>query len=478
MDRQKHQRGKAKIRSKRWYERNKGPHNARAKKRYRKIKRDPNLKRREKYRHEYPEKYERMKGRGYSDPAERSEDWRDENKEASMERESVGKRQRWRSPSERRKAQQKYKREKHKRRRYAKQYRRRNKSRIRQYQKRVKNLNRKRVGPKPKSKRYSFEIKELNRFPFAFTCEGEYYFGFVKEIDVDQWEITFYLEGFGERNWDLDLFLTRVIFYRDEDLDEFFDLLDSSVEVEDEETEFDVDVEHEDEEDEDEDEDEGYEYVPMKFADFNGMFYREQEHPRNLDENNSGDDRGVPRGDKQEYPKHKGTNTWIVPQTGQPYDQEPRDDNHPAEKPDFGYVYDNPGSARVIPEGRNFENKKALVRYVTAKYLADKNSSNRVGKVLVGWKVVGYDDGKLISLYDGRRYPGKIGAIHSPSGGLYLGHPKQFVIDYYTGSSEYQDALLTYQYSEMDLIPGSGSPQDSEGEVIVRKARLVKVEVL
>ncbi len=63
---------------------------------------------------------------------------------------------------------------------------------------------------------------------------------------------------------------------------------------------------------------------------------------------------------------------WVTPQTGAPYNQDT-----PTRKPSNGItqpaVYDNPGSARVIPSGKGYENKKSsLIERIAWRYLNEK----------------------------------------------------------------------------------------------------------
>jgi len=70
----------------------------------------------------------------------------------------------------------------------------------------------------------------------------------------------------------------------------------------------------------------------------------------------------------------------------------------------------------------------------------------------------------------------KIGTTSEPQGkGLYLGTSKKFVIDFYTGLSDYKDVLLTYRYDIKHIM--NGDP-DEDGEITVTKATLVDKEVL
>ena len=82
-----------------------------------------------------------------------------------------------------------------------------------------------------------------------------------------------------------------------------------------------------------------------------------------------------------------------------------------------------------------------------------------------GYKIVAHEDGKLYSLQNpDLQYNVKVGTVESPSGGMFLGTTKNFVIDYYSEMTDKEDALLVYEYDPEDVI--SGQP-DEEGEVKV-----------
>tara|TARA_B100000287_G_scaffold409854_1_gene437632 strand:- start:20 stop:445 length:426 start_codon:yes stop_codon:yes gene_type:complete len=101
---------------------------------------------------------------------------------------------------------------------------------------------------------------------------------------------------------------------------------------------------------------------------------------------------------------------------------------------------------------------------------------NEGGDIRQGYKIVAHEDGKLYSLQNpDLQYNVKVGTIESPSGGMFLGTTKNFVIDYYSEMTDKQDALLVYEYDPEDVI--SGQP-DEEGEVKVTKAKLVSMEVI
>lgn len=92
-----------------------------------------------------------------------------------------------------------------------------------------------------------------------------------------------------------------------------------------------------------------------------------------------------------------------------------------------------------------------------------------------GYKVVARRGRDYFSLYDGSPVPAR--GTHRSPGGLYLGTSERFVRDYYTGmvdEDEYDgEAILTYEYSEADLMRGNPA---EDGEVVVRQARVVGVE--
>ena len=102
----------------------------------------------------------------------------------------------------------------------------------------------------------------------------------------------------------------------------------------------------------------------------------------------------------------------------------------------------------------------------------------------LGYRVVAHQDGQLVSLYGSHKVSDKVGTIVRPGGkGLYLGTLKEFALNYYSGMSDYPDALLTYSYSINDLLEGDPDtgithPPHDGGEIVVRQAKLVSVEYL
>tara|TARA_R100000808_G_C2152265_1_gene161602 strand:- start:538 stop:1188 length:651 start_codon:yes stop_codon:yes gene_type:complete len=104
------------------------------------------------------------------------------------------------------------------------------------------------------------------------------------------------------------------------------------------------------------------------------------------------------------------------------------------------------------------------------KFLLEQKESRK------GYKIVATEGGKLFSLQNpDLEYSAEVGAVESPSGGIYLGTTKDFVKDYYTDMTDKQDALLTYEYFPEDVISGN---IDETGEIKVKKAKLESIEVL
>lgn len=106
-------------------------------------------------------------------------------------------------------------------------------------------------------------------------------------------------------------------------------------------------------------------------------------------------------------------------------------------------------------------------------------------KTYTGYKIVAFDGERAFSLYQmDKEISLDIGGYEIDPKGLYLGTSRKFCINYYTGLSDdyedgmgkYRDMLLTYEYSIKDLL--DGEPYHPDGEVRVKKAKLVDKEVL
>ena len=97
----------------------------------------------------------------------------------------------------------------------------------------------------------------------------------------------------------------------------------------------------------------------------------------------------------------------------------------------------------------------------------------------IGYKIVGWDSKRkrAFSLYDVKTtYQISKGAVHKSDKGLYLGTTRNFVTDYYSGQTDYDDLLLTCEYFDSDII--KGNPHDRNGEIVVRQYKIIATEVI
>jgi hypothetical protein len=85
---------------------------------------------------------------------------------------------------------------------------------------------------------------------------------------------------------------------------------------------------------------------------------------------------------------------------------------------------------------------------------------------------------ELVSLANNHfKIPAKINhTIEFPGKGLYLGLDKKFVLDYYSGSSDEPEALVTVKFNLSDVV--TGNIEDKESVVSVSKAVIVNIEEL
>jgi hypothetical protein len=90
---------------------------------------------------------------------------------------------------------------------------------------------------------------------------------------------------------------------------------------------------------------------------------------------------------------------------------------------------------------------------------------------LTGYKIVGRDKRGLFSLQNPEiRYPysgGRNDNMISHPSGVYIGTSEEFVVDYYSGLTDSEEAILKLKYKPEDVILGN---PDEEGEVIVSAA--------
>lgn len=82
------------------------------------------------------------------------------------------------------------------------------------------------------------------------------------------------------------------------------------------------------------------------------------------------------------------------------------------------------------------------------------------------------------SIYDGSKISLQKTLQSFPGSGLFLGTTKDFCLDYYSCKGEdgaKPEMLLTYEFDDDDILRGQ---PDENGEVQVRKAKLVKKEIV
>lgn len=99
-----------------------------------------------------------------------------------------------------------------------------------------------------------------------------------------------------------------------------------------------------------------------------------------------------------------------------------------------------------------------------------------VNETFIGYRVVGQDGKKFFSLYSQEQLHLTIGKETADPNGFYLATTEEFATDYYTGLSDYDDALLKYEYNLNDVI--KGNPHGSAGEIIVSRAKLLEINTI
>jgi hypothetical protein len=100
---------------------------------------------------------------------------------------------------------------------------------------------------------------------------------------------------------------------------------------------------------------------------------------------------------------------------------------------------------------------------------------NNGDKKYIGYKIVGWDGKQAFSLYNKHILISLIkGDVITDPKGVFLGTTKNFCIDYYSGMTDNQDLLLTYEYMAKDLL--RGDPEHPNGEIVVKEAKLLDIE--
>lgn len=87
-------------------------------------------------------------------------------------------------------------------------------------------------------------------------------------------------------------------------------------------------------------------------------FYREEKPPDQWPQDLGDEGKGTPRNPRERYIP-EGTTTWVLTD---PWTLDREDQKNKSEKQEQPAVPNNPGSAKVIPEGHGFENKKCAAR--------------------------------------------------------------------------------------------------------------------
>jgi hypothetical protein len=94
----------------------------------------------------------------------------------------------------------------------------------------------------------------------------------------------------------------------------------------------------------------------------------------------------------------------------------------------------------------------------------------------LGYKIVAFDGENFLSLQNPDKiYDIEIGDNLSDKNGVFLGTTKDFVIDYYTELTDFEDCLITCKYNLKNLI--KGNPEE-EGEVLVRNCEVIGIKLL
>jgi hypothetical protein len=96
---------------------------------------------------------------------------------------------------------------------------------------------------------------------------------------------------------------------------------------------------------------------------------------------------------------------------------------------------------------------------------------------MYGYKVMRYDDGKVISGANSRLvFDLEKGKIMKMSGnGIYVTPHKDYAIDYYSGLAD-NEVIIKFKFDEKDII--TGNLEDKEPELSVSKVQVVDFEVL
>ena len=138
--------------------------------------------------------------------------------------------------------------------------------------------------------------------------------------------------------------------------------------------------------------------------------------------------------------------------------------------------YGATSKSRLVSFYRRFGFKPNKGRYADYKY-SDSMIRRPLSK-LVGYKIMSYVNGRIVSLAKPDIIiPKRIGSTISAVGkGVYLSPSKEFVIQYYSGLTDFDDVLLELEYTRQDVI--TGDPDYKEGELSVSRATIKNIEII
>ena len=154
------------------------------------------------------------------------------------------------------------------------------------------------------------------------------------------------------------------------------------------------------------------------------------------------------------------------------------------------YLSDNNALEKYISDIKEKYSNNFLMKYKNQIiYDQKKDKVANIGKnwykfaqqIMLGYKGVAYNPQTktAYSFWGGQNYPiditiGNTISTNSPKG-MYLASSKQYVLDYYSGMTDGEELLLTYQFDVKDALSICDT-SGCDGEMRVKKATLVNVE--
>lgn len=106
-----------------------------------------------------------------------------------------------------------------------------------------------------------------------------------------------------------------------------------------------------------------------------------------------------------------------------------------------------------------------------------KEITESLGKTMIGYKVMRYENGILMAGADSRvKLDAKIGSVvKMPGNGIYMSTVKEYVLDYYSGLAD-SEVLITFEFNTSDIK--TGNIEDKEPEISVTKAKIINLEII